>query len=326
MFQMPNRLVPDLAICIPSYNRKSKLESLLKSILQNLSEEDPSWLEVIIILDGSLDSSERMLTEIATLFKCDFKYAWQENKGLATTRNELVKLATAANIWFLDDDMTITLAALSAHQNHVREVYPILCGPSHVDGNEGLRMFYDSRWQALAETGTIERPDSLSFANTSAPRTLLLDYPFDESFTRYGFEDYELGIRLLNDNVKIKFDILAEVIHTYDRGPFQMLHNIRDEGSNRVKLASMYKEEGAFALELESRGYQNQLIRMSERGFSRSLWVGAHLIRSLAVIIEIGRPPRVTGYAFRLTRLANDMALHSGIAREGGKAKVAQSV
>lgn len=315
---------PILTIAIPSYNRCEKLVRLIESLRQPIAHalSEGYRCELLVVLDGSTDASQASLYKMKQQYPCDLRYKWQSNAGLAAARNKLIECARGDRVWFLDDDMTVSQAALEVHR--AKPVFDeIIMGPSHVLGSEGLRLFYNSRWQLLAKLGRVESPDQVSFANTSAPRDLLRQFPFDSTFKRYGFEDYDLAIRLLAEGIKFQFSPEADVWHHYDRGPFEMLGNIRDEGINRVKLFEKFPSEGRFALRLEKRRYRGMLAKISNRGLYTPLWVAANMVRGLALtlqfLVSAGKEPKLHGKIFKLVRLANDLALHSGIAQAGGK-------
>lgn len=302
-----------LSICIPSYNRSERLSFLLHSIKDciessNLAREK---VEVVVLLDGSKDDSAEVVSVLGKNYPVSLRIHSQNNQGLAAARNKLTHLALGKYIWYLDDDMEITEFSLSGHYNWDRTLAPILSGPSFVLGDEGLALFYDFRWQHLARVGYVEEPQHLSFANTSAPRELLLSYKFSSEFKGYGFEDYELGIRLLEDEIKIAYLHSAKVIHHYEKSGFEILSNIRDEGINRVKMTRLHPVAGNFALEVEPRRFGGTLRWVCEKKLHRTLWCAAHVTRASAMFCKGKRK-------VRLVRFSNDMALYSGFAKQSG--------
>lgn len=311
-----------LSVAIPSYNRADKLQRLLESLQMQLQDDSPEsnlQIEVWVILDGSTDESINMLKKIAIDFPCRLQWDWQQNAGLAASRNRLIQCINGDRIWFLDDDMTVSKSALLAHRHVSQDRSEIIMGPSLVLGSVGLKQFYDARWNALTETGFATRPDQVSFANTSAPRQFFLQQSFDSSFNRYGFEDYDLAIRMLEKGRVFRFNPEAKVWHHYDRGPYEMLRNIRDEGFNRVKLYEKFPKQAKFALQLDPRLYRQWLNQIGNLRMHRLLWISALTTRTIALTLQRGREPEVHTRTFRLIRFANDLALHSGIAQAGGK-------
>jgi len=326
-----------LSICIPSYNRAAKLGRLLSSIEtaisasahdnasaapDDLRSADPRFddprsadlrfddIEVVVVLDGSSDDSAAMLDRRAANSPLRLRHVWQENAGLAAARNRAITEAAGEVIWLLDDDMEITPTAARAHRNWPRNEVPILSGPSFVVGSEGLAQFYEARWDELRSLGAITEPNQVSFANTSAPRALMLEHRFDDSFVGYGFEDYELAIRIFDAGVRMGYDHDASVTHFYDRTHRQMLGNIREEGTNRVRVAELHPQAGSFAMELDPCELQGAADWLMKREQSTVLWLAAHASWYLKRLF-----PHKPHGQFRLDELSKALAVRSGVAR-----------
>jgi glycosyltransferase involved in cell wall biosynthesis len=87
---------PKVSIVVPSYNHARYIESTISSILN----QDYKNLEIIVIDDGSTDSS----VSILKTFGEKIVLVLQQNQGQAATRNNAIKLATGEFIAFLDSD------------------------------------------------------------------------------------------------------------------------------------------------------------------------------------------------------------------------------
>ena len=303
----------EFSICIPSYNRCQQLKALLLSIKDciQVSALNKQGIEVLVVLDGGTDNSKEMIAQVSREFPVRLHMQWQKNQGLSAARNTLAKLAIGSVIWYLDDDMEITTHALLEHYHWDRSGMPILCGPSYVEGDEGLALFYEYRWRHLSNVGFVDKPQSMSFANTSAPRELILSYKFSSKLKGYGLEDYELAIRLLSSDIKIAFAPNAKVIHYYDKSGMEILANIQEEGQNRVMISRLHPVAGRFALEVEPRRFGEILLWACRKRFHRTLWFAAHVTRVCSTLFK-GKK------ATRFIRFSNDMALYSGFAKAGG--------
>lgn len=88
--------MPNISICIPTYNR----EYLLKETLESVFAQSYKDFEVVIVDDGSTDGTREMLEKNGF----NVRYYWQENKGDAAARNKLIELAEGKYISFLDSD------------------------------------------------------------------------------------------------------------------------------------------------------------------------------------------------------------------------------
>jgi glycosyltransferase involved in cell wall biosynthesis len=88
--------VPNISVCIPTYNR----EHLLKEALDSVFAQTYKDFEVVVVDDGSTDGTREMLERNGY----NVRYYWQENAGDAAARNKLIELAKGKYISFLDSD------------------------------------------------------------------------------------------------------------------------------------------------------------------------------------------------------------------------------
>lgn len=96
-----------LSIIIPVYNVERYLNQCLKSIKEQWRE----GTEIILIDDGSTDSSSSICNQWAN--NCTFiKVIHQQNQGLSMARNKGLELATGKYVWFVDSDDWILPNAL----------------------------------------------------------------------------------------------------------------------------------------------------------------------------------------------------------------------
>ncbi|MGL5205205.1 MAG: glycosyltransferase family 2 protein [Metamycoplasmataceae bacterium] len=93
---------PLISIIIPCYNGENFIDTCLESVLNQTYKN----LEILIMNDGSKDNSLIKLQEHAN--KDDrIKLFSQENKGLANSRNELIRNATGLYFTLVDIDDTL---------------------------------------------------------------------------------------------------------------------------------------------------------------------------------------------------------------------------
>lgn len=88
--------MPNVSVCIPTYNR----EHLLKETLESVFAQTYKDFEVVIVDDGSTDGTKQMLEQN----HFNVRYHWQKNAGDASARNKLIELAEGKYISFLDSD------------------------------------------------------------------------------------------------------------------------------------------------------------------------------------------------------------------------------
>ena len=103
--------MPKVSIIVPIYNVEKYLSKCLESILLQTYKN----IEIIIINDGTTDSS----LEIANLYasKYDFIHVYSyENAGISTTRNRALEKATGDYYLFVDSDDYISKTLLRSLQ------------------------------------------------------------------------------------------------------------------------------------------------------------------------------------------------------------------
>lgn len=90
---------PDVSVVVPVYN----VEAYLRSCLNSLASQTLQNIEVIMVNDGSTDSSPEIATEFENNYS-NFKLVNQQNEGLSVARNTGIKHARGNYIGFVDSD------------------------------------------------------------------------------------------------------------------------------------------------------------------------------------------------------------------------------
>lgn len=108
------------SIVITVYNKEKYLERCLNSILQDKSND----YEVVIIDDGSTDSSYNILKKYASKYK-NIKLYRQRNKGIGYTRRKAISLVNGKYLLFVDADDTIESDLFNVLRNNmIKHDYP----------------------------------------------------------------------------------------------------------------------------------------------------------------------------------------------------------
>lgn len=92
--------MPKISAIIPVYNSERYLEKCLDSILNQTFQD----FEIIVVNDGSKDSSQDILDRYCNDYPDKFRCFYQENAGQAAARNKGLKYATGEYIIFIDSD------------------------------------------------------------------------------------------------------------------------------------------------------------------------------------------------------------------------------
>jgi glycosyltransferase involved in cell wall biosynthesis len=207
-----------LSVIITTYNRIKLLEKVLIAFTNQTASK--VQFELIVVDDGSSPKAEKCVSSFKDKLK--IKYIFHENKGLAFSRNEGIENSGYEIIAFADDDDIPSPRYVEEHlSSHVK--YP--------DANIAVlgKLEWDSSVQISPFMDYITRitGDYLSFDNLnpgqfydawkwwggliSCKKELLIKYKpvFDERFT-FGYEDTDLAIRMMADNIKILYNAEAK--------------------------------------------------------------------------------------------------------------------
>lgn len=126
-----------ISICVPCYNVEPYIDRLF-DCLANQTFKD---FEVVIVDDGSSDNTFNEIKKNVNLnkFPNSVKLLQQKNKGLAESRNILLKNANSEYIFFLDADDTIPNNALEMlYKNSNNATTDIVVGRAKVIFNQGV--------------------------------------------------------------------------------------------------------------------------------------------------------------------------------------------
>lgn len=174
-----------LSVVIPSYNYASLLPRVVRSVLDQADRR----VELLVIDDGSTDSTPRVLKRLQGLYGHRFQAIRQPNAGPAAARNHGLRASCGHHVLFLDADdellpgaLQIILDTLSARPS--LDMLIGGCLRHHSDGRERVA------WPGpVAEEPRQRIVDYLLLKNTAighgsmvARRQLLEMRPYPEDF------------------------------------------------------------------------------------------------------------------------------------------------
>lgn len=196
-----------LSVLIPTYNHVCT--SLVEQLLPLLQAAAIRY-EVIVADDGSTDKatieSNRSLSDYPNCMFIQRK----ENAGRAAIRNFLSQTAHYDHLLFIDSDMTVISdffiqRYLSCSDEAVVDGGVSIEGDPAIMESKNLRYKYEKA-EAPKHTAS-QRQQSpyqhLHTANLLIRRDLIQQYPFDERFRHYGYEDVLLGKTLRQHHIPI---------------------------------------------------------------------------------------------------------------------------
>lgn len=102
-----------ISIIVPIYNS----EKYLNDCLESLSKLDKNNFEIILINDGSNDNSEKICMHFYRQ-NTNFRYFYQDNRGVSFARNKGIELAKGEYVIFVDSDDVI----ISDNLNHLKNI------------------------------------------------------------------------------------------------------------------------------------------------------------------------------------------------------------
>lgn len=234
------------SIIIPTFNRAHILERTLDQLLSQ-KYQDP--FEIIIIDDGSTDSTEDLVerkrresTEIPIVY---FK---QKNKGASPARNRGITMSKGSIILFMDDDIfpvpSFVQAHMKAHESGDRWVV------------QGPVIHTESLTPPFTDKEKLQDISRAFFAtgNTSLYREHLLESGgFDEDFHAYGWEDLELGGRLKRMGLKKIFVEEAKGFHYKEAFTMDRLPALKKREVERGRMAQVYvRKDPSFSTKMST--------------------------------------------------------------------------
>ena len=112
-----------ISVVIPLYNQEKYIGECLDSVLKQCTPE----VEVIVVNDGSTDSSARICADRISQYQADVKLIEQKNSGSLISRTNGVKEAKGDYILFVDsDDLLLENAILTLLDVIHKEPYELI--------------------------------------------------------------------------------------------------------------------------------------------------------------------------------------------------------
>lgn len=218
--------MPDLSIVIPTYRRVDALERTLRAL--GAQQLDGSGIETIVVDNDPEGRDHTELQALARAQPIQTRVVVERNRGPAAARNRGIPLAQAELVMFLGDDTPpandrFLAGHLAAHR--AGDADRAVIGPScwHPSlpitpvmewlHRSGIYFNYD-----LMEAGQLG-PAVFYTNNVSLPKRALEAVDgFDERFPDAACEDYDLGLRLFDQGLRLEFhrELVVYHDHYYD--------------------------------------------------------------------------------------------------------------
>lgn len=251
-------MITQLSILIPVYNSccvkmVTQLQSLCEAIIQ------PFDYEIIVADDGSTDiQALQNNQEINTLPHSSF-IKKEKNTGSASTRNFLATHSHYPWLLFLDSDMTIP----DKHfiQRYLAETrYDVVNGGIRIGkaSRQNLRYLYEKQGESKHVVEKRNRMGFREFRSTNflIRHALIAQVPFDERFTKSGYEDVHYGRTLSLQGATILHIDNPLVLDDFEDNPTYLLkcernwctlYRFRDELQGFSRLLTLCQRLAPFA-------------------------------------------------------------------------------
>jgi len=86
--------MPKVSVIVPVYKVEEYIEKCLNSLVEQTLED----IEIIVVNDGSIDNSEKIILEYREKYPNKIKYLRKENGGLSDARNFRYSLCNTESI------------------------------------------------------------------------------------------------------------------------------------------------------------------------------------------------------------------------------------
>jgi len=220
-----------------TYNRAPLLERVLEACFEQ--SVAPSEYEVVLVNDGSTDNTPEVIERAQRRASCRFVVINQPNSGLAKGRNAGIARSSGERIIFIDDDVLPIPVFVEEHlRSHAAKPKAIVRG-----GAINVETFEDlppPLWNIRHYSGNY-----FWTTNVSVPLpTIRAIGGFNETFSEYGWEDIDVGLRLRFGGVKAVFNPKALVYHWKPRprsgNVEKMVRQARAQARTAVQLAELH--------------------------------------------------------------------------------------
>lgn len=194
-----------ISVIIPNYNYAQYLFACLSSVLE--SDLDERHYEVLVVDDASTDHSVAIVRDLSFHYQKPIRIIRNPiNSGLVITRNNGIKEALGEYLFFLDADNCISPSCLSRHLEMMESDPAIVACYSSIQDfhttiseKRGIRSNAPFDYERLRHGNYI---DAMAMFRADIFSRL---GPYDTSMPMFGWEDYELWLRLGSHGCRVEF-------------------------------------------------------------------------------------------------------------------------
>ncbi len=229
-------MTPNLSIVIPALNSQEQAKEITTALAEQIEN---NFIEIILIDDGSIQPIDFTLEiENQSVFKI---LRHKENKGRSAAINTGIKESSGEYICFLDVDCIPDVDFISEMTKSIKAGYEIVFGHLVFESTHFFGKF-ENEVQSKRQQNTKDWAYELTSACVAIRRDLVETINgFNEEFNKYGFEDRDFFLRLVqkNKNIKPLYNAKAFVTHRDNVDLRQYLNKF--ESSAKFSSVIFYK-------------------------------------------------------------------------------------
>ncbi len=252
-----------LTIQLCTYKRAQLLGRVLEACFEQHAPADA--YEVVLVNDGSPDDTADVIERFRPLARCTFTVVHQANAGLAKARNAGLARSTGARIVFIDDDVLPTPVFVAEHLRS-DDVYGDVIVRGAVINTASFDRLPPPIWSPANYSGNYFWTSNVSLRRERLDRA---GGRFDDSFSEYGWEDIELGMRLRALRTRAVFNRLAVAFH-FKPPP---------TGVNVAGMLRQVRAQARTAVQLE-RKHASWRVALAIGATRPQRWLGRTIVRS----------------------------------------------
>ena len=265
----------NLSIIIPNYNGEALLKKNLPKVLNELASYKEHKSEVMVVDDGSTDSSVLYLENLVKEFENLKFFVNNKNLGFSSTINKGVKQSKGEVIILLNSDVYPEkdfLHPLLSHFND-EKVFAVGCLDKSIEGEKivlrGRGLGEWKRGFLVHRKGEVDKNNTLWVSGGSgAFRKSIWEIlgGFNELYNPFYWEDIDLSYRALKSGYKVLFEPKSVVYHEHEKGAIKSKFT-----QSQIKEIS-YRNQFIFSWE-NATDYSLQ--------FSHFLWLPYHFVKAI---------------------------------------------
>lgn len=235
--------MPLVSVVIPSYNHEKYVSDSIKSVINQTYKN----IELIVIDDGSKDSSVSIIQKLADEYK--FKFIHRPNKGLCATLNEGLNLANGKYFCAVASDDKFILDKIEKQVKFMEENPDVaVCCGNHIEFNENYENKISLKFDKKYDFETMLELDLISAPTAMIKSEVLKKLGgYDENMI---IEDLDMWLRIAYAGYKIAH--IDEYLTYY-----------RNHDTNTVK--NLAKMVDGIEKTLQKWDYDDKFIKLANR-------------------------------------------------------------